>query len=697
VSDRDAATDGARPLVRTLLRRLPYVVIFATVVAAATFVGLSLAPPHYRATATLLIVPGAADPADGNHAAADSEIVASQVQRIRSPGLAGKVVATLRLADDPEFARGAQSWIGAAAAALGLSRPSEDSSGQKLLDAYYQALAVYQVDGSRVVAVDFSAEHPERAAEAANAVAGAYVAELRAAQEATGREAAALASAHILRLQTALAEAEAAVERHRAEHDGMGGGSTRSLSNAARSRLSADLADAQAARAAAETKAAALSAGIDAGDAVALAGVANSPLIQRLVERRSDVRMEIARLNATHLPQHPRMRELAAQLADANRQIGDEAARLLAAVEADAAAARARERELARAIASADSAAAEARQVAQDRAALEQELAAQRSLLAAALEEQRQAASQEQEYLPADARLVSAAAAPLEPAGPRPLLLALAAGTTAFVLALAVLVVRALGGSSDRPETFADASAVGCAAGQESENVTAWGRGEPARRRAHEPTLVPEMADRSGESLGAIAKEIARSGEKRILVTLAEGSEANGRPLGAVALARVLARADARVVLVDFHLDGANAMTMGATGDLPGFTDLFGGNATFAQVIFRDRKSRVHFIPAGRQPLSPARIDAEQLETILSALSLTYDYVLLDTDDEMLPVVARSCGVAVVVSEHDMADKRTIVARDRVRDVSIAEILLLSVDPFDEAEPRAGLTGAVAA
>jgi Mrp family chromosome partitioning ATPase len=199
-----------------------------------------------------------------------------------------------------------------------------------------------------------------------------------------------------------------------------------------------------------------------------------------------------------------------------------------------------------------------------------------------------------------------------------------------------------------------------------------------------EPTLVPELIDRVEESLSDIAAEIVGSGEKRVLVTLAEGSDSDGRPLGAVALARALARTDARVVLVDFRGDGANAASMGEGSDLPGFSDLFDGEASFAQVIFRDRKSRVHFIPSGRKPLTAAALDADHLETILAALTLTYDYVLLDASDEMIAAVGQGAGMAMVVSEFGPADPRTVHAFERVSEASGAKTLLLVVDPAEK-------------
>jgi septum formation inhibitor-activating ATPase MinD len=133
---------------------------------------------------------------------------------------------------------------------------------------------------------------------------------------------------------------------------------------------------------------------------------------------------------------------------------------------------------------------------------------------------------------------------------------------------------------------------------------------------------------------------------------------------------------------------------MGEGSDLPGFSDLFDGDASFAQVIFRDRKSRVHFIPAGRKPLTRDLLDDERLETVLSALTLTYDYVLLDVGDDMIPVVGAGSGIAMVVSEFGAGDPRTMNAFHRVSDVSDAEVMLLVVDPAashtDDAETPAG-------
>jgi Mrp family chromosome partitioning ATPase len=212
------------------------------------------------------------------------------------------------------------------------------------------------------------------------------------------------------------------------------------------------------------------------------------------------------------------------------------------------------------------------------------------------------------------------------------------------------------------------------------------------RMMTREPTLVPEMVDRVEESLAAIAGDIIQSGKKRVLVTLAEGSDSEGRPLGAVALARALARADTRVVLVDFRGDGTNAASMGEGEDLPGFSDLFDGEASFAQVIFRDRKSRVHFIPSGARALAAGELADERVGPLLSALDHTYDHVILDVADDAIGALAPGCEAAVVVSEFDAGDPRTVRAFERIGAASAAKIILLVVDPAAGDEPAPEIT-----
>jgi hypothetical protein len=203
-----------------------------------------------------------------------------------------------------------------------------------------------------------------------------------------------------------------------------------------------------------------------------------------------------------------------------------------------------------------------------------------------------------------------------------------------------------------------------------------------------EPTLAPALAGRVEQSLQAIAADIAAKQIRRVIVTLAMDGVIRGRPLAALALARALAAGETRVVLVDFWDDGADATAIGEGAGQNGLADVFDGTASFADVLFRDQGSRVHFVPAGTRVLAPAELADDRLETILSALTLTYDHVVLDAREDVVGRLAPSAASAMVVSDRAADDSRTERAFARIRTVSSAEIHLLVVDPADMASTR---------
>ncbi len=705
------ATDveiDVRALFASLWRALPFLIIFLIVFAVGTFFLLSKVTPRYTAEATLLIQSGESgltrDTTDPNATTniLDQQAILSQVQLLKSRDLARTVSTKLRLGSLPEFdpALGKPSIVTELLARFGLIKdPSEASAEERVLKTYYKRLNVNAVENSRVITVDFTSFDPTLAADAANAIAQQYLVLQSAAKRATTADASKWLKAEIDDLQIKVQAAEAKVQKFRSDHNlfttggsanAAAGSTPTTLPEQQLADLNAELSKVRAAEADAEAKAAQIRNAIKAGATANLSDVLNSALIQRLVEQQVALRAQMAQLSATLLPNHPRMKELAAQITNLDQQIAGEAKKVLASVEADATLASGRVKELETKIAQARSTTTQANDDGVLARALEREAAAQRELLDTYLRRYREALSRQNgDYLPPDARIVSRAAPPLDPSFPKVIPLTAAASAAALLLAIAFILIREL--SSGRPmrtvvlgealPMIPDARPVG--------GHMRWADDHSARRAMpNEPTLAPEFVDRVEESLSNIAGEVVSGKKKRVLVTLAEGSDADGRPLAAVSLARAIARTEARVVLVDLQGDGADGATMSAETDLFGFTDLFSGEASFAQAIFRDRSSRVHFIPSGRKPFLPEEIDPQRLDTILSALDHTYDYVVLDASNQMINMLGPSVDVSVVVSEFGAADPRTARAFDRVTAVSSANILLLVVDPVPTAMAR---------
>jgi succinoglycan biosynthesis transport protein ExoP len=687
-----------RSLFRSVLRALPYIVVFVAIIGAGTFYLLSRIPPSYKSEVTILIETGESDltrtaansPAE-TAAVLDQEAIASQVQLIRSRDLARKVVAKLDFASRPEYDPAANtSFLTDILVNFGLARnPADSSSEERILTKYYDNLEVYAIEKSRVIAIDFSSTDPKFAADAANTIAAEYIALQREAKRDTTTDATKWLEGEIADLSTKVTDAEAQVESFRAEHDlfNAGGQTPTTLNEQQLAESNAELGRVRAAKAEADVKAAQIRAALDSGAVPNITDVLNSQLIQRLVEQQVALRSEIAELSATFLPGHPRMGELRAQIADLDAQIAREARKIVDALEGEAQLSLAREQEIQKSLGALKVTAATANDSQVQLRALEREASAQRDLLDTYLRRYREAlARQNADLLPADARVISRAAAAITPDFPKKIPMTMAATVAALILSIAFVLIREL--ASGRPmrqvsfeplPILPEPLRVG--------GRVRWADDHGVRRMMpSEPTLAPAIASEVERSLATIAGQIVLEGKRRILVTLAEGSDGDGRPLAAVALARALAKADRRVVLVDLRGDGANSATMGEGADLPGFTDLAAGDASFAQVIFRDRRSRAHFIPAGRLPVSAGTLTAERLATILSALDHTYDHVIVDASDDMIAALGSAAEAAIVVTEFGSGDPRTLRAFDRISAASSAAILLLVVDPAPRAE-----------
>ena len=555
--------------------------------------------------------------------AAPGEATATQLQLIRSRDLARRVAAKLDLASRTEYDRGGKDWfLTDLLVNLGLAKnPANSSAEEQVLARYYGNLDVHPVEGSRVIAIEFASSDPQFAADAANTIATEYIAFQREAQNAATADATRWLDSEIAELRNAVRAAEAKVATFRSEHlRSTDAGANAALRERQVADLNAELARVRLQRAETEARTAQIRAVLETGAMPSVTDTLNAQLIQRLVREQAELRSDIDAAAMTLLPEHPRLRALRARSADVRAQIEREARRILDTLEGEAQAVRAREAGiqqsldgLAAAAATADSDEAELR-------SLEREAGIQRGLLDSYLDRYREmAARQDAQLPPAVTRVVSRATPSATPDFPRSVPLTAAAAAGALVLAVAFVLGRAAGRRRAVRRVVYD-PVPGTPGPVPVGGHLRWADDHGVRRMMPgEPTLAPAIGSEVERSLAAIAARIVAEGKRRILVTLAEGSTDAGRPLAAVALVRALAKADRRAVLVDLRGDGADSAIMGEGANLPGFTDLFAGDASFAQVIFRDRKSRAHFIPQrpdsdlGRQALTGERLSTHLL------------------------------------------------------------------------------------
>ena len=180
----DAARDGELDLSavgRALVRKKWWVLGPALAVAALAFAGVNLVTPKYKSEARILIEgreniffrPDAEKNAERERTI-DPEAITSQVQLALSRDVARQVIKSLRLGELPEFdsALRGVSLMRYSLGFLGLAKdPLSMTPEERVLEAYYERLAVFPVDKSRVIAIEFQSADPELAAKVANTIA----------------------------------------------------------------------------------------------------------------------------------------------------------------------------------------------------------------------------------------------------------------------------------------------------------------------------------------------------------------------------------------------------------------------------------------------------------------------------------------------------------------------------------------------
>jgi len=611
---------------RALWRKRRWIVIPTIVAAFVAFAVVNVITPRYRSEARVLIENRETsysrpenDRNDRDRTLLDAEAVQSQVQIFQSRDLARKVARDLKLAEDKEFnsESAAHQIMSALTSLVGFTRePSRKTVEERVLERYYERLTAYQVEKSRVVAVDFQSENPELAARAANAIGAEFLAMQQQAKREAMKQAGLWLATEIEQLRARVAEAEAKVEEFRTRSNLYVGNNNNQLGTQSLGELNTQLVNARGQKADFEARARFIRDLLKSGKPIEAADITNSELIRRLAEQRVALRAQLAEQSSTLLPQHPRIKELNAQLGDLDIQIRVEAEKLVRSLENDARIAGARvETFMAQLDQLKLQQSALGSQDVQLRA-LEREAKAQRDLLESYLARYRDVTSRETpDAVPADARIISQAVPSSTPHFPKklPIVAVATMGMLMFALALAAMG-ELLGGGVYRPvETAADSEPVPAPA-------------VPARAPSS-LAATPEIVQRR---LGEIADHMRALGSGIYLVGSSSAHQPSGRI--AVHLARDLAASGSRVLFLDLDAKAAPSAALLPEPRVAGLSDLLSGAAHFGEVIHRDRASRIHVIAPGRtareaEPL----LAAERLSIVLGALSQTYDYVVAAT------------------------------------------------------------------
>ncbi|MBD8892876.1 exopolysaccharide transport family protein [Roseibium litorale] len=440
-------------LLRELRGAMRWLLPLVLLVGALAFISLQFVPSKYKGEARLLIeskestFPGSSRGVEEERALLDNEGVASQVQLLMSGDLARRVAKKLDLASIPEFkASGSGSLLSSALVMLGvMPDQSRNSVEERVLKVYFKNLDVYRLEGSRVIAVEYSSEDPELAAQVANTILDEYIILQSSAKRKTNEVATTALEPQIEALRQDVQAARKAVEDFRAHADLLMGNDNLTLNQQQLSEISTEYSRAQANKAEAEAKAQLIRELLRSGGALESASdVLNSPLIQRLREREAQVQSNIAELSITLLPNHPQLKALQSQLADYKRLIRDEARKVLVGLESDAKVSSQQAAALKNRLDELKAAAARSNADQVRLSELEREANSKARQLDQMISSFRDADTRlKAQVLPADARIISRASVPIEPYAPKILVITIIAIVVTFVLGCAFIIMRA--------------------------------------------------------------------------------------------------------------------------------------------------------------------------------------------------------------------------------------------------------------
>jgi polysaccharide biosynthesis transport protein len=690
------------PALGSALWRRRYRILLPTIlVALVTFAIVSVIPPKYQSEARVLVVgrdnvflrPDV-DKDIGDRGVVDQEAMTSQAQIILSREVADEVIAKLKLGQLREFdpTIGGVSPIKKLLGFIGLVRnPMSLTAQERVLDAYYARLNAYPVERSRVIVIDFLSENPELAARVANTIADAYLQRQQIAKQEQARSAGQWLAGEIATMRKKVAAAEAKVEAFRANSNLLVGPNGTTLSAQQLGDLNAQLAAARTQKADAQAKADLIREMLKSGVEIDSSDILNSELIRRLSEQRVTLRAQLAEQSASLLGNHPRIKELKAQIADLDKQIRHEAEMVARSFESDARLAEARVEAQLATFDQFKSIAANSNEQDVQLRALERDAKSQRDLLESYLAKYSEASARDSlAAAPPDARIISRAVVSNVPAYPKKLPTVLIATLAAFLLVSGLVLTRELlAGPSGTAEAEAEAEAAAVA------RENAQPSPAPARRRlfgrapaaaapvqlatetpagsvdeaageplaeppaqapaesaatnagpAPEPLVAAPAVDRRDDpvivapapppvgvpvdAIATFAHHLHREGiDGNQIAVFSTLSRLPTSPL-AIKFARALAE-EARVVLVGLGSGDAAIREISADPNAPGLAELGAGTTSFAEIITRDKHSSLNLIVAGRGGGDQrALLAAPGMSKNFAALAESYGHVVID-------------------------------------------------------------------
>ena len=648
---------------------------------AALVVGVAvtlLSTRIYTASATLQIDRQAtqvledADVAPAESMIAGEEFFQTQYGLLRSRSLAERVVDSLGLANSDAFLEAMQ--VEAPRSAEGSAAERTERRRDIVLKTVQENFGVSPVRGSRLVNISFNSPDPNLSARVTNAFAEAFIQsnlERRFESTAYVRD---FLEERIAQTKSRLEDAERQLVAYAGQQQIINlSESTEanarqdSLVSRSLGALNASLAQAQAARVAAEAR----WRQANSSALMSLPEVLQNPAIQRLSEERARVSAEYQQKLSVYKPDYPEMQQLSARLTELDEEIASIAGSIRASIRAQYEVATNEEQALQAQVNGLKGDVLDLRDRSIQYNILQREVDTSRTLYDGLLQRYKEVGVAGG-VTANNISIVDRAQPPNRPSKPNLLLNIALAGLMGLGLGvLTALLIEALDETLEKPEDV-----------EEKIGLPVLGV-VPLLDKGTSPSEA--LADvRSGFSEAyysirtALQFSTPDGAPASLLVTSSRPAE--GKSTTAYAIALNLARIGRSVLLADGDLRNPSMHRVVGVENDAGMSNLLSGNGELPSLAKRTAQQGLDFLACGPLPPNPAELwGGDRLRNILDEAAQAYDHVIIDGPPVLgfadAPLLASAVQGAVLVIESKQT--RRAQARGALRRLIVGETHLL--------------------
>lgn len=635
-----------------IVRRRFWIILSCSLLATAGALGyMAIVPAPYTAVATLAIDTSrfqlfGQGAGLGERAIDSAAAVESQLEIIRSEHIALSVIESLRLADDPEFAH--RFTVGRL---FGRTNDSKDARTANALRAFENSLTVKRLGMAFIIEISFGANNPQRAAEIANAIAEAYIQDQLEARYGATRQGSKWLEGRLDELREKVAAAQKAVLDYKAQHNIVDAGQGRLTSDQQVAELNTQL---TVARARAQEVRARLDRvnrilREDSNDAIIGAGgeiIDNNPLITKLRAQYLEAASRQSEWSKSYGGNHAAAVNLRNTMHAIGLQIRSELKRTKEAYENDVAVATENERNLEARL---QQAVMQSQATSEDQVPLRDlEATAQtyKTLYENFLRRYTEAVEQ-QSFPHTEARIITKASPPSQRNYRRMIKFVALIPFAGLILGCGIAGLREFLDNGIRTasqvETILNTDCLALVPARDSVQS---GHANPVQMSVIDtsPDVSPGSAKKLAdlhiidqpfsaftESIRSVKLAIDVNGDRVIGVTSSVPDE--GKSTIAIALAQLIARVGARVILVD--LDWHNpSLSRGITQTHEcNVLHVLGNQNSLQQAILKDPATNLDYLPADTKLriANTSEILASSLtRNLFERLRQTYDYIVVD-------------------------------------------------------------------